>query len=72
MPRARSVTRQPKKLDPVEHHCSQCNRPKLHEVHEHEDGVTMHCPCGYEFVDVRPPVVETEIVVETVVESGIE
>jgi len=51
-----------KKLDSKEHHCSQCNRPKLHEVFEHKDGVTMKCPCGYEFVDVRPP----NITVDTV------
>ena len=57
------VKPKPKKLDSEEHHCSQCNRPNLHEVYEHEDGVLMKCPCGYEFVDVR---VNTEI--EEVVE----
>lgn len=51
MPKPKT-SRNPKKLDSVEHHCSQCNRPKLHEVYEHEDGVQMKCPCGHEFVDV--------------------
>ena len=40
-------------LTPEMHHCSQCNRPHSHKVFEHPDGVTMQCPCGYEFVDVR-------------------
>ncbi len=43
----------PKRLASESHHCSQCNRPTAHEVFEHPDGVTMKCPCGYSFVDVR-------------------
>jgi len=64
----------PKKLDSVEHHCSQCNRPNLHEVYEHEDGIIMKCPCGYSFVDVRKSVSTDSIgtAVSTVPEEGIE
>lgn len=54
MPKPKTVSaKKPKKLDSEEHHCSQCNRPKLHEVYTHEDGVLMSCPCGHTFVDVR-------------------
>ncbi|KKN28226.1 hypothetical protein LCGC14_0856360 [marine sediment metagenome] len=55
MPKAAKAiqSKKPKRLDSETHHCSQCNRPTLHEVYEHEDGVTMKCPCGYKFVDVR-------------------
>lgn len=64
MPKTRTVSaKKPRKLDSIEHHCSQCNRPKLHEVFEHEDGVLMICPCGHEFVDViiKPKTEETRI-----------
>ena len=43
----------PKRLGTESHHCSQCNRPTGHKIFEHPDGVTMKCPCGYSFVDVR-------------------
>lgn len=43
----------PKRIGSEGHHCSQCNRPTSHETWEHPDGVTMKCPCGYSFVDVR-------------------
>lgn len=46
MPRA-------KQLPSEMHHCSQCNRPNLHTVFKHKDGVRMTCPCGHSFVDVR-------------------
>ena len=52
--------KKPARLASEEHHCSQCNRPTLHEVYEHEDGVTMKCPCGYKFVDVRTEAEEVE------------
>ena len=51
MPRAKAAKKL-RELDSIEHHCSQCNRPKIHKVFEHEDGVLMQCPCGHEFVDV--------------------
>ena len=65
MPKVKTaLVKKAKRLDVEEHHCSQCNRPKLHEVYEHEDGVTMKCPCGHEFVDVRVTSIETESVKE--------
>lgn len=55
MSRKTSVTLKlkPKRIGTEDHHCSQCNRPKLHEVFEHKDGVLMKCPCGYKFVEIR-------------------
>ncbi len=53
MSKAKTVSvKKARLLDSREHHCSQCNRPKIHEVFEYEDGVLMKCPCGYEFVDI--------------------